>query len=212
LPPSVSGGMEQSGSVVERRAGGRCAPGAIRSEDRGTASVVDDETGAPVFEKADKCVGAIDWVRVLLARVVELRAHHVAARRRPRKHAPSLLVTLLHRGKRDSAEAGQARRSPATSPTPTARRLRGLPAIEEELLADDLPVGNRQEHGPVAVKPGSAAEAGADDTPAHEDVVVPEVEQFPRAQTGSRPTRRPSAAESERAPRDPDTRRRSRVR
>ena len=54
----------------------------------------------------------------------------------------------------------------------------GFGAVEEELFADDSPVGNRQEHGPVAVKPGSAALAGADDMPAHEDAGVPEVEQF----------------------------------
>jgi hypothetical protein len=114
---------EQSGSVVQRRARGRCAPGAIRNLNHGTASVVDDETGAPVLEKAHKCVGAIECVWVLLARVIELRAHHVAARRRPRKHGSSLLVTLLLRGRTGSAGCG--------SSVPLSVRLRN------ERLADD---------------------------------------------------------------------------
>ena len=61
---------------------------------------------------------------------------------------------------------------------PQAHGFEGIGAIEEELLANDSPVGNRQEHGPVAVKPGPAAEAAADDTPAHEEATVPEVEEF----------------------------------
>jgi hypothetical protein len=79
---------------------------------------------------------------------------------------------------------------------PQACGFEGRRAVEEELLAHHPPVGDRQQHGPVAVKPRSARETTADDTPMHKQATVAEVDQFFRLKPEIAPLGNPALLEA----------------